>query len=363
MAVNIDFNVWANGAGASVTASNQLPSSTGAQSTDYIYANIFNGILKDLSLVTVGLIGALADDYTATSMTFNNSQTPADIKANIKTLLYNRNAKTADKWKTARSFTITDYDNTGVGATTVSVDGSGDITLKMPQAFKGSLAGNAATATKWASSIPVAISDYSGTNTGATSAVQGAEINTIVLKLPEQLNCHYDRITHTSSATHYITAVQSAAAGNHPAKVLANLSYVPSTNTLSTNISGNANKFNISNVERLINTSLYVPNAIINTFDYYVPAIYFVTYRSYGTGCFNIMFITDGQNNYTDGQYGVSVGNGNTTTINKLRLKFTVQDSSHTCITFQYSTDHGSTWNDCTSGHDEFFVVTRIVCA
>ncbi len=360
MAATIKFGVWASNT-VNYVASDVLAADTdGAVSGEYIYADIFNGILKDVSLVTVSLISALANITTSTaSMTFDNNQTLAATTANLQTLLYKHNVESADKWKTARSFTIVDYDNSGVGTTAVSVNGSGDIILRMPQAFKGSLAGEAATATKWTSSITVAISDYSGTNTGATSNIQGAESNTIVLKLPEQLNCHYDRITSSSSATHYITAVQSPATGNHDAKVLAGLSYKPNTNTLNCNISGNAKSFDISSVERLVNTSLGVPNAIIDKFNYLVPAIYYVHYKYGGVSVSSIMLISDGQNAYTDATYSrTQRAEG----MHEFRLRFADTDSTHTCIYLQYSTDHGSTWSDESSGHNELISVTRIIC-
>lgn len=371
MAATIKFGVWASNT-VNYVASDVLAADTdGAVSGEYIYADIFNGILKDVSLVTVSLISALANITTSTaSMTFDNSQTLAATTANLQTLLYKHNVESADKWKTARTFTITDYDNSGVGTTAVSVNGSGNVILRMPQAFKGSLAGEAATATKWTSSITVAISDYSGTNTGATSNIQGAENNTIVLKLPEQLNCHYDRITGSSNATHYITAVQSPAAGNHDAKVLAGLSYKPSTNTLYTNISGTADKFNLDSFQNIYYATS-TPTANVTISDYYfnVPAIYFV-HIDYWVCQYNgdryvtsTLIFKDNLN-----EYNMTPPIASATSTGSLiyfRLVFSSRTTSGTHnIVLQYTTTNPSsssvTWNTCTNEH--ILNISRIIC-
>lgn len=65
------------------------------------------------------------------------------------------NAATADRLKTARTFTVKDADETNAGAA-VSFDGSGNIVVKLPAAIKavltgnvaGNVNGNAATASK-----------------------------------------------------------------------------------------------------------------------------------------------------------------------------------------------------------------------
>ena len=55
------------------------------------------------------------------------------------------NAAKADTWKTARNFTITDGTHSG---TTVSVDGSKDISLKLPTTITATLSGTASSANK-----------------------------------------------------------------------------------------------------------------------------------------------------------------------------------------------------------------------
>lgn len=55
-------------------------------------------------------------------------------------------AKKASQWETARTFTV--QDNDGTNKTTASVNGSADVTLKLPSTIKATLTGNADTATK-----------------------------------------------------------------------------------------------------------------------------------------------------------------------------------------------------------------------
>lgn len=116
-----------------------------------------------------------------------NSNTPIKTTGQIYS-----NASTADKWKTARSFTISNKAGAG---TAISVDGSqSSYTLTIPNTitnfvsigtkdltasgtitankFSGSLTGNADTATKWKSPITIKIGNTSKT-------IQGGETTTI----------------------------------------------------------------------------------------------------------------------------------------------------------------------------------------
>ena len=113
---------------------------------------------------------------------------------------------TTTKWGTARNISIADSDATNTGAA-VSVNGSGNATLKLPATIKASLTGNASTATtlqtsrkingtnfngsadittdKWGTARNINISDATGSNTGANVSVNGG--NNVTLKLPSTI--------------------------------------------------------------------------------------------------------------------------------------------------------------------------------
>ena len=113
---------------------------------------------------------------------------------------------TTTKWGTARNIYIADSDATNTGAA-VSVNGSGNATLKLPATIKATLTGNASTATtlqtsrkingtnfngsadittdKWGTARNINISDATGSNTGANVSVNGG--NNVTLKLPSTI--------------------------------------------------------------------------------------------------------------------------------------------------------------------------------
>jgi len=99
---------------------------------------------------------------------------------------------TTANWGTARNIYIADSDATNTGAA-VSVNGSGNATLKLPATIKasitgncsgssGSCTGNAKTATTLATARDINISDSDGTNTGTKISFNGSANGTI--KLP-----------------------------------------------------------------------------------------------------------------------------------------------------------------------------------
>ena len=69
----------------------------------------------------------------------------ATLTTNLGGMLSNLNVKTATKWATIRNITISDADGTNSGMP-IQVDGSSDVTLKLPQTIKGSLIGTASNA-------------------------------------------------------------------------------------------------------------------------------------------------------------------------------------------------------------------------
>ena len=91
----------------------------------------------------------------ATARKINN--TSFDGTANITTA----------QWGTARNITISDASSTNTGTST-SVNGSSDITLKLPSTIKGTLTGNADTATQFSANTTVALTgDATGTSAGS----------------------------------------------------------------------------------------------------------------------------------------------------------------------------------------------------
>ena len=110
---------------------------------------------------------------------------------------------TTSTWGSARNVSIADSSATNTG-TAVSVDGSGNVTLKLPATIKATLTGNASTATKletartingttfngsdnittanWGTARNIYIADSDATNTGAAVSVNGS--GNATLKLP-----------------------------------------------------------------------------------------------------------------------------------------------------------------------------------
>ena len=178
-----------------------------------------------------------------------------------------RNITTA-KWGTARNITIATSDGANVG-TSVTVDGSGDVTLKLPTIINASMSGNAATATKlktartingtsfdgsadittanWGTTRKITISDADGSHTSSAVSVNGS--GNVTLKLPEHITARV--IGKADTATEFynnqsvtltgdVTGTASSKAGWSIATTLANSgvtagSYGPTANVTGSN--------------------------------------------------------------------------------------------------------------------------------
>ena len=112
-------------------------------------------------------------------------------------------AITTNKWGTARSMNITDASGTNAGGV-VNVDGSNNVTLKLPSTIKASISGNVSSATKlntarqingtafdgtrnittakWGTARTIQIIDVATAHTGGAVSVDGS--SDIMLKLP-----------------------------------------------------------------------------------------------------------------------------------------------------------------------------------
>ena len=178
-----------------------------------------------------------------------------------------RNITTA-KWGTARNITIATSDGANVG-TSVTVDGSGDVTLKLPAIINASMSGNAATATKlktartingtsfdgsadittakWGTARFIRISDVTRTRWGGAATVDGS--NDVILELPATIKATL--IGNADTATEFqnsksvtltgdVTGTASSKGGWSVATTLANSgvtagSYGPTANVTGSN--------------------------------------------------------------------------------------------------------------------------------
>lgn len=133
------------------------PSSQGA--TTYYPVYFANGI-------PVVITGKLANSISGNADTADKLSAGAEINGTM----FDGSANiTTAKWGTARNFTIKDADSTNAG-TAVSVNGSANITLKLPATIKANLTGKATTAgtaDKVAHAIAFAQYDVSGQSIGA----------------------------------------------------------------------------------------------------------------------------------------------------------------------------------------------------
>lgn len=101
------------------------------------------------------------------------------LLAKIDSTGIHANADSASKWATARNFAVADSDASHTGEA-VSVDGTDNVTLKLPSTIKASLAGNATTATT--ASYANNLLAYSGNEVtiGANSTTAGSSTNDTV---------------------------------------------------------------------------------------------------------------------------------------------------------------------------------------
>ena len=343
MALINDFDVWASGGSAVYDKSQYLDSNhTGYVPLEKIYARVLNGILKDVSLVTVSLLAAMLSTTSAdtSSMVFNNDQTAADMQAQFEALLLNRNTATATKWQTPRTVNIKNSSNT-VLATATGVDGTADVNLQFPAIVDISISGNAATSTV-------------ATNIGKTN-VSGVNQNYYLAGFA-------DSSTSTSNDT----------------KVFSSLQYNPNMNRLATNISGNAaTATNATNAEKAQKVSIAAfGNCVatnspqnyvtINGANYpnNIPAVYTVTmvWENFDhdfalADTFTIKH--DGSSLYTTSVFALTNALGGDIYI--FRLKFSaITGASNYTATLQYSADGGNTFAD--TGREKILRVDRQIC-
>ena len=169
-------------------------SSLGNNNTPYehIYSTNINGVAATITTIIGNLTGNAA---TATKLTTARAINGTDFDGTT--------AITTSTWGTARDISIADASATNTGAAT-SVNGSGNVALKLPSTIKATITGNASTATKlntprkinntsfdgsanittdrWGAARNITIADASATNTGAATSVNGS--GNVTLKLP-----------------------------------------------------------------------------------------------------------------------------------------------------------------------------------
>lgn len=397
----IDFKVWASSPSADVIASSNLDSSgTGNVAGSYIYANIFNGILKDLSLTTVALINALIDasNVDASSMVFNNSQSLNTIRSNIYTLLSGLQVSAADVWSNSVGINVADNSESHTGPTQLLLGDEGSITLKLPTAITADIVSTGTSSFNTAkvasiesatSGTPIVLSG-DGLNPNADNTIELGTSNLRFKKIyaasfegnaTSATNATYIRKTNTSPSSttkHYLAAFTTSGTMNSSAvQVLENLTYTPNTNTLATNISGNAaTSTNASKAEKVSIYSIdncaatnYPQNYVTISGEIYpnnVPAVYTVTMvkqtgvapTRYGVlDTFTVKHYGSGL--YTTSRFAITDVEAGYIYI--FRLKFsTITDSSNYTATLQYSEDGGNTFAD--TGNELILRVDRQVC-
>ena len=101
------------------------------------------------------------------------------LLAKIDSTGIHANADSASKWATARNFAVADSDASHTGEA-VSVDGTDNVTLKLPSTIKASLAGNATTATTATNATNLLAYAGNEVTIGANSATAGASTNSVV---------------------------------------------------------------------------------------------------------------------------------------------------------------------------------------
>ena len=164
---------------------------------------IINGILRVNGSLNVG--GSITASSFTGDLTGNaTSATTLKTARAINGTNFNGSANiTTANWGTARSIGIVNSDGTGT-AVPVSVNGSGNVNLKLPSTIKATLTGNASTATtlqtartingtsfngsanittaNWGTARNVGIVNSDGTGTAVTVSVNGS--GNVNLKLP-----------------------------------------------------------------------------------------------------------------------------------------------------------------------------------
>lgn len=134
-------------------------------------------------------------------------------------------AAQADKWTTAREFTIISGDGTAV-----NVDGTGPVALKLPSTITATLNGSA---TKWTNSMKIVMSDNDGTNKLDNTGFN-YNANGFTLKLPATIKA---TLTGTADLAKKWVTDATLAAGTGPVTV------TPSRTTLN---AGDSVAFNTS---------------------------------------------------------------------------------------------------------------------
>ena len=165
---------------------------------EYVYGTNINGVTATIPNITGSLTG---NATTATKL--------ATARAINGTNFDGSTAITTNSWGTARNISIADASATNTGTAT-SVNGSGNVTLKLPATIKAALTGNASTATKlntakkinntafdgsadittalWGTARNISIADASATNTGTATSVNGS--GNVTLKLPATISAN-----------------------------------------------------------------------------------------------------------------------------------------------------------------------------
>lgn len=194
--MNNKFNVWdANGTNPYIASEQLAASESNFIASGKIYADIFNGILKEVSLVTVGILEALAIVTTAdtSSMEFDNDKTLNAVKTNIQTML---GGLKTPALKTPINVAI--KNNSSTTLATVQTDCSSDIILTLPASVAIDISGNAYSADRIKNTVNIKLDAGAGSiqNNNVTIA-SGTTIN---LDLPQNIGGNAATATKATKA-------------------------------------------------------------------------------------------------------------------------------------------------------------------
>lgn len=158
----------ANGILTMNTHSGNYYSQLGFSSNGNLYYRAFNGAALDTTTAWKQ-VAFTNSSITGNASTATKLQTARTI--NGTSFDGSGNITTAN-WGTARNIYVADADGTNTGAA-VSINGSGNATLKLPSTIKASLSGNASTASSLASARLIGKASFNGSANIALDAIAG----------------------------------------------------------------------------------------------------------------------------------------------------------------------------------------------
>lgn len=365
-AVATSIQVQYNGFGWSLVA----PNTAGAVPSGYT--------TKEITFVPNSIVSNLSGKATSAGTADSAAKltTPRAING---TNFDGSGAITTANWGTARDITIVSSDGTGAGAA-VSVNGSGNVSLKLPATIKANLTGkatsagtadsattattattctgNAATATtlktarsingtsfngsadittsKWGTSRNISIGNSDGTGAGTAVAVDGS--GNVTLKLPSTITANLSGNATTATTATTTTGNAGTATKLKTARKINGTSFDGSADITTTNW-GTARTVSISSAAGTSGTSVNGSSNVALIVPKTMTGFSSITSTKF-IGALGESYLTWGGKNFA-GSYG-PLDAAMIPDLGANRLAF----ARAAGITVEYSTDGGSTWVD-----------------